>query len=115
MTAVEFKKWESGPPTGADVEVMVKGKYFNELEAITDELKADLAKIPGVTDITDNYTLGKVERGYATVHRFKQERAITLTANVDSAQISAVKVNQMIQEHFNSPHDPGTFPIEIGE
>ena len=58
---IEFQTREEGPPTGTDVEVIVKGKYFDELEEITDELKAALAKIPGVTDIDDNYALGQEE------------------------------------------------------
>jgi multidrug efflux pump subunit AcrB len=51
----------------------------------------------------------RLERGYAKIHRFDQERAITITANVDSEVISAVKVNQMIQGHFDriSPRYPG--------
>ena len=58
---IGFQTKEEGPPAGADVEVIVKGKYFDELEAITDELKAELAKTSGVTDINDNYALGQEE------------------------------------------------------
>ena len=58
---IEFQTREEGPPTGTDVEVIVKGKYFDELEAITDQLKAELAKMPGVIDIKDNYALGQEE------------------------------------------------------
>ena len=196
---VEFEKMEEGPPTGADVEMMVKGKYFSKLEAISEELRSKLSKIPGVTDINDNYFLGKeevrlyidedkaseygltvqqiafavrnafegakatvfrdgaeevdvivkfsesartkikdvedmrlvgatgvlaplrdvarlsIERGYSTVHRFNQERAITVTANVDSEVISAVRVNQIIQEDFDQigSRYPG-YTLEFG-
>ena len=198
---VEFQKVESGPVTGADVEVMVKGRYFSELETIAHEIKGELAKIAGVTDINDNFSPGKeeiqlyidenkaneygltiqgiafavrhafegakatvfrdgdeeidvivkfsdssrttvkdvenmklvglrggvlvplrdvasmrVERGYATIHRFKGERAITITANVNPEIISAVKVNQMIEEHFAkelNPRYPG-YALESG-
>ena len=58
---IGFQTRDEGPPAGKDVEVIVKGKYFHQLEAITDELKAALAKIPGVTDIHDNYALGQEE------------------------------------------------------
>ena len=58
---IGFQTREEGPPAGKDVEVIVKGKYFDELEAITDELKAELAKTPGVTDINDNFALGQEE------------------------------------------------------
>ena len=196
---IEFQKKEEGPPTGADVEVMVTGKYFSKLLAISDEIKGELAAIPGVTDINDNYSLGKeelqlyidetkaseygltiqgiafavrnafegakatvfrdgdeeidvvvkfnssarkgitdvenmklvgvrgalvplrdvarinVERGYSAIHRYDQERAITITANVDSDIVSAVKVNQMIQAYFDQirPRYPG-YAVEFG-
>ncbi len=190
---------EEGPPVGADVEVIVKGKYFDELEAITGELKSELTKTPGVTDIKDNYTLGQEEiklhidedkaneygltvqqiaftvrnafegtkatvfrdgdeeidvvvtfsesgrtglkdvadlklmgatgvpvplrdvaqmnvaQGYSTIHRYKQERAITITANVDENVVSGVNVNQKLRAHFDeiSPRYPG-YTLESG-
>ena len=196
---IEFQTREGGPPTGADVEMIVKGKYFDELEALTNELKAELAKIPGVTDINDNYALGKEEiklhidedkaneygltlqqiaftarnafegtkatvfrdgdeeidvvvkfsesarttfqdvadlklmggsgvpvplrdvaqmnvaQGYSTIYRFKQERAITITANVDKEVTSTVSVNQRLRAHFDqiSPRYPG-YTLESG-
>ncbi|MDA1192710.1 MAG: efflux RND transporter permease subunit, partial [Candidatus Poribacteria bacterium] len=56
-----FRKMEDGPPTGKAVEVKVKGKRFDELTTIADEMKADLAATPGVYDITDDFNLGKEE------------------------------------------------------
>ncbi len=194
-----FQTREEGPPDGKDVEVIVKGKYFEELEAIADELKSKLAKIPGVTDINDNYALGQEEiklhidedkaseygltvqqialttrnafegtkatvfrdgdeeidvivkfsestrrgvedvedlklmgamgvpvplrdvaqlsvaQGYSTIHRYKQERAITITANVDESVASGVQVNQRLHDHFDkiSPRYPG-YALESG-
>ena len=196
---IGFQTREEGPPAGADVEVIVQGKYFDELEAITDELKAELAKIPGVTDINDNYALGQEEikihidedkaneygltlqqiaftarnafegtkatvfrdgdeeidvvvkfgesarttlkdvedlklmgatgvtvplrdvaqmnvaQGYSTIHRYKQERAITITANVDEKVASGVSVNQRLRARFDkiSPRYPG-YTLESG-
>lgn len=196
---IDFETREEGPPGGTDVEVIIKGKHFHELEAIADELKAGLAKIPGVTDIKDNYALGKEEiklhidedkaneygltlqqiaftarnafegtkstvfrdgdeeidvvvkfsqsarttiqdvanlkligttgvpvplrdvaqinigQGQAIVHRFKQERAITITANVDENVASSVTVNQGLHAHFDriSSRYPG-YTLEFG-
>ena len=196
---IEFQTREEGPPAGTDVEAIVKGKYFDELEGLTDELKAELAKIPGVTDIQDNYALGKeeiklhidedkaneygltlqqiaftarnafegtkatvfrdgdeeidvvvkfsesartglkdvaelklmgttgvpvplrdvaqmnVEQGHSIIHRFKQERAITITANVDQKVTSTVRVNQRLRAHFDqiSSRYPG-YTLESG-
>ena len=196
---IGFQTREEGPPAGKDVEVIVKGKYFDELEAITDELKSQLAKIPGVTDINDNYALGQEEielhidedkaseygltlqqiaftarnafegakatvfrdgdeeidvvvkfsesarttlkdvenlklmgatggpvplrdvaqltmaQGYSTIHRYKGERAITITANVDEEVASGVSVNQRLRARFDkiSPRYPG-YTLESG-
>ena len=196
---IGFQTREEGPPAGKDVEVIIKGKYFDELEAITHELKAELANTPGVTDIDDNYALGQKEiklhidedkaneygltlqqiaftarnafegtkatvfrdgdeeidvvvkfseaarttlkdvedlklmgatgvpvplrdvaqlnmtQGYSTIHRYKQERAITITANVDEEVASGVNVNQRLHARFDkiSPRYPG-YTLESG-
>ncbi len=53
--------------------------------------------------------------GYSTIYRYKQERAITLTANVDEKVTSTVSVNQRLHAHFNqiSPRYPG-YTLESG-
>jgi multidrug efflux pump subunit AcrB len=58
---IEFANVESGPPTGKAVEVKVKGKRFDQLEAISAELQGVLAQIPGVYDIGDDFSQGKEE------------------------------------------------------
>jgi multidrug efflux pump subunit AcrB len=58
---IEFTNIDSGPPTGKAVEVKVKGKRFDQLEAISGELQGVLAEIPGVYDIGDNFSQGKEE------------------------------------------------------
>ncbi len=58
---IEFARLSGGPPTGKAVEVKVKGKYFEQLEAIAEELKAELAQVPGVYDIGDDFLPGKEE------------------------------------------------------
>ena len=196
---VGFQTRDEGPPAGKDVEVIVKGKYFDELEEITDQLKSELTKTPGVTDIHDNYALGQEEiklhidedkaseygltlqqiaftarnafegakatvfrdgdeeidvvvkfsesarttlkdvenlklmgatgvpvplrdvaqlsvtQGYSTIHRYKGERAITITANVDEDVASGVSVNQRLRARFDkiSPRYPG-YTLESG-
>ena len=196
---IEFQTREEGPPAGADVEMIVKGKHFDELDAIAKELKTELAKILGVSDINDNYALGQEEiklhidedraneygltirqiaftarnafegtkatvfrdgdeeidvvvkfgesgrttlqdvanlklmgttgvsvplrdvagldvvPGYSTIHRYKRERAITITANVDEKVASVVNVNQRLRAHFDqiSPRYPG-YTLESG-
>jgi len=68
---IEFANFAGGPPTGKAVEVKVKGKHLIQLEAIAEELKAVLAKIPGVYDIGDDFSPGKEELRV----RLNEERA----------------------------------------
>ncbi|KPL08138.1 hypothetical protein AMJ86_01835 [bacterium SM23_57] len=56
--SLEFAKIQSGPPTGNDVDVKIKGKYFEDLEAITEIIKDELHSIDGVRDIRDNFDPG---------------------------------------------------------
>jgi multidrug efflux pump subunit AcrB len=46
---------------GEAVEVKVKGKYFDELELVADDLKAVLARTDGVVDIGDDFGEGRRE------------------------------------------------------
>ena len=59
--SLEFYKFTAGPPTGSPVEVQILGKYLDELKELAERLKEELAKMPGVFDIRDNFTPGKKE------------------------------------------------------
>jgi len=61
VKSLEFYKFTAGPPTGSPVEVQILGKYFDELKELAELLKEELAKMPGVFDIRDNFTPGKKE------------------------------------------------------
>ena len=58
---IKFTNIDSGPPTGKAVEVKVKGKHLDQLEAISAELQAELGRVPGVYDIGDDFLPGKEE------------------------------------------------------
>lgn len=58
---IEVGKVSTGPPVGKPIEFMVKGKYFDELEALAEELKDSLATVEGVFGINDDYQPGKRE------------------------------------------------------
>ncbi|MFH1862971.1 MAG: efflux RND transporter permease subunit, partial [bacterium] len=51
IEAIEFAKVNTGPPLGKPIEVRVQGKYFATLEAVAEDLKAELSTIDGVFDI----------------------------------------------------------------
>ena len=56
---IAIAKTPTGPPTGRPVELKIKGKYLEDLNAISEELQAFLHEMPGVYDIGDNLQLGK--------------------------------------------------------
>lgn len=81
---MEFAKVEEGPPTGKAVEVKVKGKHFDKLQALVAELAAELETMPGVYDVGDNFTQGKEEIRV----RVDEERA--RMHGVDVAQVAGL-------------------------
>ena len=189
IESIEFAKVNTGPPLGKAVEVRVQGKYYEQTEAVAEELKTELASIDGVYDISDNYNPGKrqvkvkvdpekaalfglsvtqvgasiaaafdgikasvlrdgddeidirvkfpeerlreisdvtrlkfllpdgswvpfenlasitVEHGVADIRHFDQDRAITVSANVDKKKVSSVDVNQRLMKRFKDVED----------
>lgn len=59
---VSFDQFRTGPPVGKPVQVRILGEDFNTLEKIAEEYKTALTKIEGVTDIRDDYEVGKTEK-----------------------------------------------------
>ncbi len=55
---VEFQPIESGPPTGAPVELKIVGKEMDQLLEISAQVKAILSSIPGTVDVRDDYVSG---------------------------------------------------------
>ncbi len=61
LYSYKFVSSRSGPPVGNDVEIRVKGENLEKLAYISDVIKSNLKKIPGVTDIEDSFDTGKKE------------------------------------------------------
>lgn len=61
ISKLELSKVSHGPPTGKAVEVKVKGKYLDELQEVAELVKAELRGMEGVTDVNDDFELGKKE------------------------------------------------------
>ncbi|RKY87176.1 hypothetical protein DRQ09_04865 [candidate division KSB1 bacterium] len=61
IKSVRFMKIQTGPPVGKPVEVKVKGKYFDELQKVVDEVKNRLKQMDGVYDINQDFGEGKSE------------------------------------------------------
>lgn len=59
---VSFDQFRNGPPVGKPVQIRTRGDDFKTLEEISDAFKELLANIDGVTDIKDDYEVGKKEK-----------------------------------------------------
>ncbi len=59
--SLELVKFAVGPPVGKPVELKVKGKSFEQMEAVANLLQEHLSKMDGVLDIGDDYAKGKKE------------------------------------------------------
>ena len=59
--AIEVEKERMGPPVGASVEVLVAGEDVHEVGALAAKVRRDLREIPGVTELGDDYRVGRPE------------------------------------------------------
>lgn len=59
--SVSFMPMSGGPPVTKPIHVKVRGDQFQSLQAAVADLKAHLATMPEVSDITDNYAEGGPE------------------------------------------------------
>jgi multidrug efflux pump subunit AcrB len=58
---VTFNRVNPGPPQGKPVSLGIRSDNYEDILKTVEFLKAELAKMNGVTDINDSYTLGKEE------------------------------------------------------
>ena len=58
---VTVEKERMGPPVGSPIAVEVAGEDFNEVGELAGALRRELARVPGATDLTDNYKVGRPE------------------------------------------------------
>ncbi len=58
---INVDKERMGPPVGAAIAVEVSGKNFHEAGRIATRVRRELAEIPGVTDVSDDYRVGRPE------------------------------------------------------
>jgi len=61
VTSYKFKLSKSGPPTGEDIEIRIKGDNLSTLEESSEYIGNILEEIPGVTDIANTFSKGKDE------------------------------------------------------
>lgn len=59
--AVTVNPEATGPPVGDPIAVEITGDNFHEVGALAQRLKREMSKVPGVTDLKDNYRVGRPE------------------------------------------------------
>ena len=85
---LSFIRIKPGPPVGRAVDIGVRGQRYGEILSLVKEIVSDLKKIPGVRDITQDYSPGKEQ----LVVRVDQKEASSLglsTASVGRSVFSA--------------------------
>ncbi|WP_230411751.1 efflux RND transporter permease subunit [Denitromonas iodatirespirans] len=78
---LSFLEMKGGPPSGKPISVKVKADDYAVLREAADALKAEVAKIPGVKDLTDDDVPGRTEMRL-TLDREKLARAGVQPATV---------------------------------
>ncbi|QID16830.1 efflux RND transporter permease subunit [Nitrogeniibacter mangrovi] len=74
IARLSFLEMKGGPPAGKAINVKVKADDYTRLRAAADAVKAEVAKIPGVIDLTDDDVAGRTELRLA-LNRTKLARA----------------------------------------
>ena len=88
IQTITFDKVSSGPPTGAPVELKVKGEDFDELQRVAGEVKAALRAIDGVYDIKDDFETGS--------------RELKLRVDEEKAALYGLTVGQVAASVYNA-------------
>lgn len=94
-TEVEFTQDQSGPPTGAPVNIEVTGEDFDTIVRITRDIKTMLTKasetgeIEGLVDVSDNLNTGRPELN-VTIDRERAARFGLSTSSIASTVRSAI-------------------------
>lgn len=58
---IDVSKPANGPPTGAAVEIQIKGNDFNVLDEISNKIQRKIENIEGLAELKDNYNKGRPE------------------------------------------------------
>ncbi len=86
---IEVNKEAMGPPVGAPISVEVSGDDFDEVGALALRVQRELLNIPGVTDLSNNYRVGRPELRLR-VDRGAAQRVGLSTGGIGSAVRTAV-------------------------
>jgi HAE1 family hydrophobic/amphiphilic exporter-1 len=90
IQALTFEKIQSGPPTGAPIEVKVRGEHLDELLQVSAEVQTALRNIDGVQDIRDDFITGT--------------RELRITVDEEKASLLGLSVMQVAGYIYNAFH-----------
>ncbi|MCR9165035.1 MAG: efflux RND transporter permease subunit [Nannocystaceae bacterium] len=86
---ISVEKERMGPPVGSPIAVEVSGDDFHEVGALAAAVRRQLSDVPGATDLTDNYRVGRPEMRLR-IDRGAAKRVGTSTASVANTVRTAV-------------------------
>ena len=95
---IRVEKELMGPPVGKPIEVRVAGEDVHEVGRVAARVRRELAEIPGSTDLTDDYRVGRpemrlrIDRGAAKrVGASSQAIASTVRTAVAGTKVSTLR------------------------
>ncbi len=86
---IKIEKERQGPPVGKPIAVEIAAKDFDAAGAYAAQVRRELAKIPGVTGLEDNYRVGRPELRFQ-VDRGAAKRVGASTGEIATAVRTAV-------------------------
>ncbi len=95
---LEIEKQREGPPVGAPIAVEISGNDFHVVGQLAAQVRRELAKVPGTTDLSDDYRVGRpemrlrIDRGAAKrIGASTQEIAGTIRTAVAGNETSTLR------------------------
>lgn len=86
---IKVEKERMGPPVGKPIAVEISGKDYHAAGAFAATLRRQIAEVPGVTGLADNYRVGRPELRFR-VDRGAAKRIGASTGEIASAVRSAI-------------------------
>ncbi len=107
---IKVEKERMGPPVGKPIAVEVSAKHYDKAGDFAAALRRDIAKIEGVTGLTDNYRVGRPEL------RFRVDRGAAKRVGASTGEIaSAVRnaINGTEASRFRDGDDEYKIMVEL--
>ncbi len=109
---VTVDKEKEGPPTGAAIMLEVSGDDFDVLAVLAEKLKSEIAGIPGLADLRDDYEDARPEL------RFVVDRKRAALLNLDTGTIATfirTAINGMEVSKYREGEDEYDITIRLPE